>query len=272
MTVVVLWLGGPALADGPTLLAEPHVVTPPSAAPVDWTGPYAGLAFGGAWSDGEAEIDRAFGFFLERDVSLGLFPSSIDDGAWAAFGSVNAGYNVQRGRFIGGIEVDLGAVGQANDIDFSRVDPGDPPPFPGTAPLFEGVDTKTSYSTSVDALGSLRLRAGFAQDRNLFFATAGLAAGRVENRFTLDVPEFPAVFNGAIDEEWSEDGTRHGYILGVGMERRLTDRLSIKGEVMYYDLEDVTIEARSSRFEGEGIDYEFENDGYVARIGINLSF
>ena len=66
---------------------------------------------------------------------------------------------------------------------------------------------------------------------------------------------------------------RYGTVFGVGLERRITKRMSLKAEVLRFDLQDVTIQARDPVvFPGESIDYRFGNSGTLARIGLNFSF
>lgn len=242
---------------------DPPIMAPPATA-TDWTGAYVGLSFGAAFGSSEAELNDYYGPIITRDIEfLGLFPSDIDTDGTSAIGGVTLGYNQQwGGGFLGGVEFDISAMNRDNEAEFTRFDP-----TPGIMS-----DTNTTYRTEISGLATLRLRGGFVQDRNLFFATAGIAAGHVENEFTLAVPDF-APYD--IDESWSKDGTRYGYVVGAGMERQLTDRWSLKGEVMYYDLEDVTVEGNGDNlpgFEGNGLEYEFGNDGWIARVGINLSF
>ena len=121
--------------------------------------------------------------------------------------------------------------------------------------MFNGVNTNTGYRTDLDGLATLRLRAGRAFDGTLAYATAGLALGQVENRFTLDLPEL-----GYASPGWSEDGSRQGYAVGAGIERAISARASFKAEVLYYDLDDTTVEARDPvSFPGQALDYRFDN-------------
>ena len=227
----------------------------------DWTGGYAGLSFGVIASGGEAVRGDFIGPILTRDVRNGLFPGSIEDTETSLLGGLAIGYNLQRDAFVGGIELDLSGLDQDVDLRFSRIDPSDVPPF-------AGVDTVTGYATELGALATLRLRAGYATGRNLLYATAGLASGDVRNEFTLEIPAL-----GYASPDWSEDERRYGYVLGLGVERRIGARLSLKAEAMYYDLEDARVVATDpATFPGERIDYEFQNDGAIARLGLNVAF
>ena len=256
------FLASAALAAGP----EPVSMEPAIVAPVvsgDWSGGYGGLTLGAAFGSSDAALDEYYGETIIRDVEeLDLFPPDIEEQGTSAIGGLTLGYNHQRGSFLGGIELDVSALNQENVADFSEYDPSDD---------IES-DTNTTYRTEMSGLATLRFRGGFVQDRNLFYATAGIAVGQVENEFTLALPDFAPY---VIDESWSKEGTRHGYVVGAGVERQLTERWSVKGEVMYYDLEDVSVEGTGENlpgFEGNGLAYEFDNDGYIARVGLNFAF
>ncbi len=228
---------------------------------VDWSGAYGGLTLGFAASDGEARRGDYAGPLLSLDVQNGLFPAAIDGSDAKGFVGLGLGFSVQRGAFVGGIEADLAFLDQSLRLDFSRVDPN-------PNPIFNGIDTNTRYVTEFGTLLTLRLRGGYAQGRNLFYATAGLAAAEVRNDFALDLPDL-----GYASPDWSEQSTLHGYAVGLGVERRVTDRVSLKAEIVHFDLENVTIEGRDPAvFPGESLDYEFQNSGTLARLGVNFAF
>jgi outer membrane immunogenic protein len=255
-------LATPALAAGPGPVAVEPILSAPVMIPY-WQGAYGGLTLGAAIGSSDAELGDYFGDIIQGDVeNLGLFPDEIEEDETNVIGGLTLGYNYQRESFVGGVEFDISALNQDILNDFSRLD----------TMIIPGVTTDTSYRTEINSLATLRLRGGFARDRDMFFATAGLAAGQVKNEFTLGLPGFP-LLDPTYSNSWENEDTLYGFVVGAGYERRITDRLSLKGEVLYYDLEDVTIEALdSATFPGQGIDYEFQNDGYVARVGINLSF
>lgn len=233
----------------------------------DWSGAYAGVNIGVAHTTGRAERGAYSGALITLDVNNGLFPGSISGSAWDLTGGASLGYNMQRGMFVGGLEVDVAL----SDIDVANrlnvVDPG---------PLFPGVNTITTYQTQIDALGTARLRAGYAFGDTLVFATGGLAAGHVTNRFTLELPNFPGPpgpFTPYTSPDWSSSGLLYGYTYGAGVEQRLNDRMSVKADVLAIDLQDVTISAADpATFPGNAIDYTFNNMTVIGRIGLNLKF
>lgn len=250
-----------AVTIGGTALAAQAQEGPASAGTGGWAGAYAGATLGAVGSTGESERGDFGGAIISLDVRNGLFPGSIDDEDVAAIGGFHVGYNVERGDLVGGVEFDYAVTGLDVDAAFSRVDPNPNPPF-------SGIDTNTAYGTAFDDLATLRLRAGRDLGGTLLYATAGLAVANVENRFTLDLPGI-----GYASPGWDEGGTRVGYAVGVGVERRLTERVSLKAEVIHVDLEDATVEARDpATFPGEFLDYRFDNAATIARVGVSVRF
>lgn len=230
----------------------------------DWSGPYAGFTLGLTQSNAAAKLGDYSGGLITLDVDNGLFPEKIDGRRRAGLGGMGVGYNLQWGSFVGGVEADFSLLNHTQTHFFSRVDPN-------PDEMFNGLDTNTTYTTEFKNLMTLRVRGGYAQGQNLFFATAGLAAGDVRNDFSLALPGLaPAPYS---SPDWSERGMRYGTVVGVGLERRLTERMSLKAEILRFDLQDVTIQARDPDvFPGEEIDYKFSNSGTLARIGLNFSF
>ncbi len=262
-SLLVLLTATPAMADGPGSVPPP---LPVASAVTDWSGSYGGFTLGGVASDGEAERAGYEGSLLTLDVENGLFPGEIDDQDRSAMLGLRYGRNRQSGALVTGFEIDLGFSNLEAEPAFSRVDPN--PAFP-----FTGVDTVTGYRTELDALMTARLRAGFAAGRTLFYATGGVAVGDVENTFTLALPNLPAVAGGPYANDWSEEGMRLGYVLGAGVERKVSERMSLTADIMRFDLEDVEVEATDpDTFGSNRISYEFQNSGYVARIGVNFAF
>lgn len=236
------------------------LASPALAQTTDWTGPYGGLTLGATRSDGEAERSFVEGAILEVDVANGLFPDEIDDGETGVIGGVMAGYLFQRpgSALVGGVEADLSVLDLDQTIGFSRVDPE----------IFVGADTNSTYTSELDALATLRLRAGYAAGDTLLYVTGGAAAGRAENDLSIAIPAV-----GFATESFSQDDVIWGYAVGAGIERRTASGLRVRAEALYYDLEDVTIEATDeAAFPGQQIDYEFANDGVVLRAGVVFPF
>lgn len=231
----------------------------------DWSGVYVGAFGGAAISSGRAELDSAAGFLLPLDVSNGLFPEAISRTRANAAIGVAAGVNFQSGAFVGGFEGDVGYAWTRIESAFSRIDPG---------PIFPGVETNTRYETEFGAVGTARLRAGYALNDTLLFASGGLAVGAVRNRFALSLPNIvvPGVMNGYASE-WSSSDVAFGYAVSVGLEHRVTENISLKFETMYVNLADREITASDpAAFPGESISYRFSNDIVIPRLGLSVKF
>lgn len=235
----------------------------------DWRGGYFGLSAGALRTEGTAvrggHTDDPGLPLISLDIANGLFPDRQEDVEIAPGLGAGIGYNFQRGDFVAGIELDLMMLSAEADKDFARVDPGD-------IPVFEGVLTQTRYQTEIDNLATLRLRAGVARGRSIFYGTAGIAAGKVRNRFSLALDDGAFAPN-PYSNSWSDSGTRFGFVVGAGFERRLNERASFKAEILHFDLDDVTIRAEDpGTFGGNTIAYRFRNEGQILRLGLNFRF
>jgi len=157
-----------------------------------WSGFYFGgnLGYGqGASSDQLAcnPCDPAFG---------GVSPAG-----W--LGGVQAGYNWQGfgSPLVLGVETDI----QASTI--------------------LGQDSSgAAYKSRLQALGTVRGRAGYAMDRALVYFTGGLAYGSVDNEAII--PNYTNNPNSIVT----------GYVLGGGLEYKVKRDLSVKVEYQYVNL------------------------------------
>ena len=134
-------------ADLPMRTTAPVIVAPPA---FTWTGFYVGLNAGFGWTNGgNVTID---------DPILG--PAVISTGSHSGFvGGGQLGYNWQVDQFVFGAEADI----QYADLGNTQL---------GRLHRF-GI----SSNSNGQYLGTVRLRAGYAMDRVLFYVTGGLAYG-----------------------------------------------------------------------------------------------
>ncbi len=214
-------------ADLPSRSAPPVVV--PIAPLFTWTGFYVGLNAGIGWTNGgNVTID---------DPILG--PAVISTGSHSGFvGGGQLGYNWQVDHFVFGAEADIQYADLGNNIawgDYSRF----------------GI----SSSSNGQYLGTVRLRAGYAMDRVLFYVTGGLAYG------------------GLNSTGFHSSTSSAGYALGAGVEYAFTNNWTAKIEALYINLDSGN---KSLTIQDGGRDYTFYaksgNGGGVARIGINYKF
>lgn len=181
----------------------------------DWTGPYVGLQAGYGWGDNDVSVDRtvvreAIDALRTDDAVVNGRDGSINlDGF---IGGLHAGYNWQSDALVLGLEGDIEYADLNGDTDF-----------------FVGDEPVGKVKEDVDWLGSLRLRAGFAADRALFYATGGLAVGGA--KLALYDTE-----DGSSDKLSDNSDTKWGWTVGGGVEYAFTDELSARVEYRYTDL------------------------------------
>jgi len=237
-------------------------------APSDWSGLQLSV-FGGAFhSTGEARLGEFAGGLIQLDVSNGLFPRSIDDDEYDFSGGIGIGYDHQFGNWIGGLAIDGSFASLDIEHRFSRVDPNPAAPF-------TGVITNTSYQTEIDWFATARVRLGYAfNDDLMFYGTGGFAMGDVTNHFAINIPELPVgsgvPFN--LPGE-THSGTETGFVIGVGLEKKLTENLRLTFSLEYVDLGDVNVRAVDPvNFPGQELNYRFENEFATAKVGLTFSF
>lgn len=177
-----------------------------------WTGGYLGLQGGYVWSDGELSD------------GTDLVSDTFDGGLFGGY----AGYNWQSGAFVFGAEADINGVW--NDETFP----------------FQGVDVEVG----TDYLASLRGRVGYAIDRTLLFATAGVAFTEVSANTTI----------AGIDLDESENFT--GWTIGAGAEYAFTNNWIGRAEYRYYDFGNETI--------GDIDDVDIQN--HTVSVGVAYKF
>ena len=239
--------------------ADPRASVPSlAAAPAfTWTGFYVGAHAGYMRTDNGVSLAAVYpGGLFELDVRNRTLATKVSIKNDAATGGVQAGYNVQFEGVVVGIEADVSLMDATAKETYSAPD----------LFMFNGVMTHSTFRSELDALGTLRARAGLAFERALFYATGGFAVGEVNNGFAVNIPGFYA--NG-----WTSGRTEWGWAAGAGLEYALWDNVTAKLEYLYYDLGDRTIHYMDPpSFGGEWIDYKFKHEGSLARAGLNYKF
>jgi outer membrane immunogenic protein len=213
----------------------------------DWTGPYIGLQGGYGWGENDVSVDGSEGeptVTILSDDPVEFHPlkdGSIGMGGF--LGGLHAGYNWQSDSLVLGVEGDIEYADIDGDTDIIHVDNDN--------------EDEGDASQEIDWLGSLRLRAGFAFDRALLYATGGLAVGGVKVEASL--AEAPDASNK--DTEW-------GWTVGGGLEYALTDDVSARIEYRYTDLGDTDLDV--DHFVIGQLD--FENTFHAVRAGVSWHF
>ncbi len=212
----------------------------------DWTGGYIGIQGGYAWGKSEAETDIDPEFTAIDSLSVDDFKAN------GFIGGAHIGYLLQSDSFVYGIEGDIEYADLNDDVDIAFDD--------GVA-----IGDGGSAEKNIDWLGSLRLRAGIAADRALFYATGGLAVGGV----SLETDLSPVAEGIGLSND-DDDKTAWGWTLGAGVEYAVTDALSARVEYRYTDLGDTDVRVEND--EGEGVDGKTDNDFHAVRVGLSWHF
>lgn len=222
---------GTSIAQAPVATAAPLDNASP---PANWSGPYVGLAGGGALGNSNQIDAGPFGY------GATTHGYGIDGGIFGG----TAGYNFQTGPWVYGLDGDfswINARGQAHEI------------APFTTSTVEGTDE--------DWLGTARVRFGWtASNRVLLYATGGFAVASVK----ATVEPFNA--RGLAQTE-----TRWGGTVGAGVETMLDQNWSVKAEYLHVDMVRASYfdPSRGPTFNIRG-NVPVDND--IFRLGLNYHF
>ena len=180
-----------------TASAADLIVDPPvpviASSNYDWSGFYLGVM--GGYGLGVSDAPAVWAPFTINDSGLLL--------------GVTAGVNQQFDNLVLGLEADAAWT----NIGGSVFEPGN------------GI----TFTTTIQALASLRARAGFAVDQALLFATGGLAGSVTQ-----------------LGNDYSNTtaaAASFGWTAGLGAEFAVTDSISLKAEYAYIDLGTATFDA-----------------------------
>ncbi|MBN8944294.1 MAG: porin family protein [Rhizobiales bacterium] len=166
----------------------------------DWTGFYAGLHAGYGW--GTTKVDQSL---------LGGLPGAgiPDIRSQGALIGGQFGWNYQVGQFVLGLEATLAWASLSGSLT------------DGTGTL--AIRSRTNW------IATMGPRLGFAFDRALIYAKAGLATAGLETRVSLGA-------GGPGGGDISGSHVRGGWFVGAGVEYALSPNWSVKVEYNYIDL------------------------------------
>lgn len=195
---------------------------------------------------------------LGTSIDTGL-PSNVNDTQSGVNGGVQAGYNLQSGCTVFGVEGDWSWTGVRassfnQDGDQSAV-----------VPLTDSV----TVSSQLRWFGTARVRTGVVVDNLLLYATGGLAFANFNRSATFfeDGPAATGILN------WS--GNRWGWTVGVGTEYSFAPNWSLKSEVLYmrFEKDNVTFTGTGG-IGSAGVPYRFDSQDqvFISRIGVNYRF
>jgi opacity protein-like surface antigen len=208
-----------------------------------WSGLYVGGYLGHHAVKTQGVYDAA---------ELGVVPLLSRIGDRGAHGGLYAGYMLQWGIGVAGVEVDSSLGGFKGG--FETVQDGS---------ATEAGMLHYPITGELDHLTSVRARAGFSIDGPLgsgllFYVTAG----RAFTKFTMDVA------NGRARLGFRDNGTA----LGAGAELAVTQRLSLRSEILRYDFGkrlNMSDEVTSGIFDANDGNYVQLNDVHLLRVGLS---
>lgn len=209
------------------IVEEPPVppVAPQVINPFIWTGPYLGAHIGYGWGKGH----NVSGPDSENGPAETGFDSLRLRGL---FGGLHAGYNYQFDNpFVVGVE---------GDIEYTGIDGSHHILLP---------DFDDSLNVRTNWQGSARLRAGYAIEKTLIYATGGVAFAGAE------------VKSGG----WSDKNTHTGWTVGAGVEHAFTPNWIGRFEVRYSDFNKKTYDTPFG-------DVKLDFNQTAATVGVSYKF
>jgi len=194
-----------------------------------WTGFYAGGNVG--YGFGQAPTGVGFSAAEANVVTDPLLcPSSICAPIPASsrlngfIGGGQAGYNLQLGSIVAGLETDL---------SYARMRKSDT----ATGVFYIGGILSTTIETKLDWFGTVRGRIGFLPTSNLLlYGTGGLAYGAINTTVTTRNLNAPCGLAFIYCTTGSTGGTSVGWAAGAGAEYALTPAWTVKAEYLHIDL------------------------------------
>ena len=181
--------------------------------PYSWSGVYVGLNTGYGIARDPSSYTVA-GFQPENESF------NLDPAGW--LGGAQAGANWQLAHVVLGLETDIqGTSEKASPTCIVVCNLAAPPQL-------------VEATQKMPWFGTLRGRLGWADGPILYYATGGLAYGRVESTLTQTTNILVAPF--AATNVLTIDQTRLGWTAGGGIEGRIAGNWTAKAEYLYLDL------------------------------------
>jgi opacity protein-like surface antigen len=218
----------------PMIAKAPAYKAPPAQAAYIWTGFYVGAYLGADW--GNTNWTFADG-------------SSIDPHFAGLLGGGEIGYNYQTGKWVFGVEGDLGAT-NARGVQ------------PCPSGFFYNCEINIAWLSTATA------RIGYAYwDRLLAYVKAGAVVAQDRAQSVCDTGSRPTVAY-VVLVGCPSDGdskTRAGWTVGWGTEFGLTQNVSVKTELMYFDL-------GSDRYSIVSAPVDIQRNGFISTVGLHYRF
>jgi len=247
-------------------IAPRYTKAPPPVVEVwTWDKFYIGLNGGYSWGRSDTS-----GTFYNNLTGVQLSPTQytkfdLDGGVFGG----QIGKNWQNGKWVFGLEADGQWTGERGSSIFTCVTLPACNPITG-GPGF-GVAPTTTFNQEISWFATFRPRAGYlVTPTALLYVTGGLAVAGINTDGVI------SGFTGAqvpTSVAWSHEETKVGWVIGAGLEARLTGNWTGKIEGLYMDYGNVSgsaalvTSAPQLRF-----DYSSHITDIVVRAGINYHF
>lgn len=222
-----------------------------------WTGFYVGGQVGYAWGEDDTVLSSG----RERivfDGLGGLHGDSIKYDIDGVVGGAHAGFNLQSGNFVIGIEGDLEASGVSGERTASES---------GTI-LGVPVSGSASVKTDVNWMASVRGRLGFTFDRLMVYGTGGVAFADIEHTYTAS----GTAFGIGVAEGVKFSDSQTGWTLGGGLEYAVTSNMTTRVEYRYTQFGSFDNQIFTVRSDGVDLLAEQEPDFHTVRAGVSFKW
>ena len=198
----------------------------------NWSGFYIGGHLGAEWGSARWTVDGA---------------GTTEPHVAGLLGGGEIGFNYQVGQWVFGV---------AGDLSWTNARGARPCPDG----FFYNCEIEMSWLSTTTA------RVGYAYwDRLMLYAKGGVAIARDRARLVCNTGAQPTVvpLNGCPSQ--TDSNTKAGWTVGLGSEFGLTQNVSVKGEITYFDL-------GSERANLAGIPVDIARDGVVSTVGLHFRF
>jgi outer membrane immunogenic protein len=237
--------------------ADLAVKAPPAPLPqaTSWTGFYIGGHAGYSWGSLNGDTNETVVVPPRPFVGPGteLFSLDRDIDPQGALGGVQAGYNLQSGALVYGIEADITWTDQHDSFNFTG----------SKFTVTEDFNYQETTAARLKYLGTVRARFGYASGNLLWYVTGGFAYGDLKMNFSSNLtqafcPPCVATFSGA------ESQFLLGGAVGAGLEHAFAEHWSLRAEYLYVDL------GRKTFFAGVPGGGSFGVTDSIFRVGLNF--
>ena len=251
----------PALAADLPAPAPVYKSAPVAAPSYSWTGFYLGLNAGYGWGDRTVQFFNGDPAFYAPALAAGPIPTTLAPNPQGFIGGGQAGYNIQNGLIVYGIETDI----QYSNVKGTAATATSIIPYPNIL---------TTAQEKLEWLGTVRGRLGVSNSDFLLYATGGLAYGHATASSSTLVtgPPGNSCANNLYCSVGAVSTTKAGWTAGMGAEYAVAQPWTVKLEYLYYSLGSATYNEPSSSVPTTGMQATAHFSGNLIRAGANYKF